>query len=276
MKKKEIHIAILDMNDNFPNQGIGDIISIIDFFSKYSDFELKYELFDVRHNSEIPNITDFDLFISSGGPGTPHSLGQEWEKKYAIFLDEIWENNLKTNHKKYLLLICHSFQMAVIHWDLAQVVPRESYSFGILPIYKTQLGKEEFLFENLENPFYAIDSRSFQCVQPKIKKMKELGMKILAIERIRSNEVLERAVMAIRFSDEIFGTQFHPEANSEEVMCKLVDEGYKEKLIEKIGLDNYLVTLDRADDEDKLIRTQSEIIPGFLKNAIQNIVTSKK
>ncbi|MFA7447288.1 MAG: GMP synthase [Weeksellaceae bacterium] len=271
MKNQKIKIALLDMNDNVPNQGMKDIIALTESFVKNSNLEISYAIFDVRHKSEVPKVKDFEIFISSGGPGTPHKVGEEWEEKYTNFLDEIWENNLNNSNKKYLLLICHSFQMAVIHWNLAKVEPRESFSFGILPIYKTRLGENEILFKNLGNPFYAVDSRSFQCVRPKLKKIKQLGMKLVAIERIRPNQKLERAVMAIRFSKEIFGTQFHPEANSEDVMCKLVDENYKKILIEKIGLDNYKVALERADDEDKLFRTQAEIIPGFLKNAVEKL-----
>ena len=271
MRKSKIKIALLDMNDGTPNQGMKDIIALTESFVKNSSLEMCYQIFDVRHKSEIPNVNDFDVFISSGGPGTPHKVGVEWEEKYTNFLDEIWEYNLNNSMKKHVLLICHSFQMAVIHWELAKVEPRESFSFGILPIYKTRSGEEEVLFKNLENPFYAVDSRSFQCVNPKLKKLNRLGMKLVAIERIRPNQKLERAVMAIRFSDEIFGTQFHPEADSEDVMCKLVDEDYKRILIQKIGLDNYQVALQRADDEDKLIRTQAEIIPGFLKIAVEKL-----
>lgn len=274
MNSREIKIAIMDMNDNTPNQGMNDIIALTKTFAENSPSKVSYLIYDVRHKNEIPKLNEFDIFLSSGGPGTPHKIGEPWENKYTDLLDEIWQYNLKSEDKKYLFLICHSFQMAVIHWDLCEVIPRESFSFGILPIYKTQ--KEEELFRNLENPFYAVDSRSFQCVKPNFKKLKSLGMKVVAIERIRPNVKLERAVMAIRFTNEIFGTQFHPEADSEDVMCRLVDENYKQILIDKIGIDNYKEVLKQADEEENLERTQSQIIPEFLKNAYQNLLSNSK
>lgn len=267
--KTQIQIALLDMNDNTPNQGMHDIISLTQKFAETAPVNVSYQIFDVRHKNEIPSFQDFNIFISSGGPGTPHKIGQKWENKFTDLLDDIWTFNNSNENKKHLFLVCHSFQMAVIHWDLATVIPRESFSFGILPIYKTQT--DEPLFKNLENPFYAVDSRSFQCVKPNFKKLKSLGMKIVAIERNRPNAKLERALMAIRFTDEIFGTQFHPEADSEDVMCRLVDENYRKILIEKIGEEKYNEVLKRADEEDDLSRTQSQILPGFLNYALKKL-----
>src|SRR5690606_19920265 len=134
----------------------------------------------------------------------------------------------------------------------------------------------KLLFQNLDQPFYAVDSREFQCVYPNLQKIKKLNMNVLAIENSRDHQSLSRALMAIRFSEEIIGTQFHPEANPEDVMCNLIDEKYKAVLIQRIGLENYLNTLELADDEDKIKRTQVEIIPGFLKNAIENLMFNSR
>lgn len=274
MIEKEIKIALLDMNNNTPNQGMNCIIELVDSFVRQNNHKITFSLFDVRYKNEIPSIDEFDIFIFSGGPGSPHKSGEQWELPFTNLLDALWKHNQVSIQKKYAFLICHSFQIAIIHWNLAKIEPRESFSFGILPIYKTKKGKDEVLFKNLDNPFYAIDSRSYQCVKPKYKKLNKLRMKVTTIERIRPNEKLERAVMSIRFSDEIIGTQFHPEASSKDVMCRLVDENYKRILIEKIGLDNYLITLDRADDEDKLIRTQAEILPLFLHTSVNSLISN--
>jgi hypothetical protein len=34
----------------------------------------------------MPKIEDFDIFISSGGPGNPHKEGFVWEENYNRFL----------------------------------------------------------------------------------------------------------------------------------------------------------------------------------------------
>lgn len=273
MKGNVVRIALLDMNNNHPNQGMKNIVDLVETFKANSEQPISIEKFDVRHGCEVPKVADFDIFISSGGPGTPHREGFIWEEQYAQFLDNLWEHNLYFADKKYAFLICHSFQVAVIHWNLAEVTTRRSYSFGVMPIHKTEDGKKEYLFKNLNNPFYAIDSRAYQCIQPNDDQIGEMGMKIVALEKIRPYVDLERAIMAIRFSNEIFGTQFHPEAEPKGFLENLKDENNKQTMIKHHGLRKYYETLDRIDDEDKIILTQSQIIPRFLKDALTKITT---
>jgi GMP synthase-like glutamine amidotransferase len=272
---KDVRIALLDMNNNQANQGFKNIKEISENFQKQSEENISITGFDVRHKNEIPNIEDFDIFISSGGPGNPHREGFEWEQKFADFLDAVYEHNKNNDAKKYLFLICHSFQLASIHWDLGNICKRKSYSFGVQPIHKTEEGEEEFLFKNLPNPFYAVDSRAYQFIEPNLDRFEELQMKMVAIEKSRPHIDLERAIMAVRFSDEIFGTQFHPEANPDGMLENLKDEKNKEAMIENYGMEKYLETVDRINDEDKIVLTQSQILPRFLSDAKKNILKQK-
>ncbi|REC43622.1 type 1 glutamine amidotransferase [Chryseobacterium sp. 5_R23647] len=272
---KDVRIALLDMNNNQANQGFKNIKEISENFQKQSEENISITGFDVRHKNEIPNIEDFDIFISSGGPGNPHREGFEWEQKFADFLDAVYEHNKNNDAKKYLFLICHSFQLASIHWDLGNICKRKSYSFGVQPIHKTEEGEEEFLFKNLPDPFYAVDSRAYQFIEPNLDRFEELEMKMVAIEKSRPHIDLERAIMAVRFSDEIFGTQFHPEANPDGMLENLKDEKNKEAMIENYGMEKYLETVDRINDEDKIVLTQSQILPQFLSDANKNILKQK-
>ncbi|WP_353145986.1 GMP synthase [Chryseobacterium sp.] len=269
---KDIRIALLDMNNNHVNQGFRNIKEISEAFQQNSEENVIIQTFDVRFKDEMPEIGDFDIFISSGGPGTPHREGFEWENRFAHFLNSVFEHNQHNEDKKYLFLICHSFQLASIHWKLGNVCPRRSYSFGVMPIHKTQEGQNEFLFKNLQDPFYAVDSRAYQFIEPDHDRFEELGMKIMAIEKFRPHISLERAVMAVRFSQEIFGTQFHPEANPEALIENLKDEKNKKAMIENFGMEKYLETLDRIDDDDKIILTRNQILPRFLQFAKKNIL----
>ena len=271
-RNEEIRLALLDMNNNHVNQGMRNIKEISQAFKESAAEEVEIEIFDVRYKNEIPNIEDFDIFISSGGPGNPHREGYEWEQKFADFLDNIWNYNKKSEQKKFLFLICHSFQLASIHWKLGNICKRKSYSFGVMPIHKTFQGENDFLFENLPEPFYAVDSRAYQFIEPNLETFEELDMKIVGLEKVRPHIHLERAVMAIRFSEEIFGTQFHPEADPEGMMKNLEDEKNREAMIEMYGMEKYLETVDRMDDPDKILLTQSQILPRFLQNATQQIL----
>lgn len=269
---KHIRIALLDMNNNHVNQGMRNIREISQAFKEKSDENVEIEVFDVRYKNEIPKIENFDIFISSGGPGNPHKEGYEWEKGYADFLEEIWNHNKKNSQKKFLFLICHSFQIASIHWGIGNICKRKSYSFGVMPIHKTFQGEDEPLLANLPEPFYAVDSRAYQFIEPNHKRLDELGMKIMALEKVRPHIHLERAVMAVRFSKEIFGTQFHPEADPEGMMKNLEDEKNREAMIDAYGMEKYLETVDRMDDEDKIVLTQAQILPGFLQDAVEKIM----
>ncbi|WP_080779441.1 type 1 glutamine amidotransferase [Chryseobacterium phocaeense] len=269
---KDIRIALIDMNNNHVNQGFRNIKEISEAFQQSSEENVIIETFDVRFKNEMPDINDFDIFISSGGPGNPHREGLEWEERYAAFLDGVLEHNQYHEDKKYLFLICHSFQLASIHWKLGNICKRRSYSFGVMPVHKTEEGEQEFLFKNLQDPFYAVDSRAYQFIEPDMARFEELGMKITAIEKFRPHINLERAVMAVRFSDEIFGTQFHPEADPKGMIENLKDEKNKEAMIENFGMEKYLETVDRIDDEDKIILTRSQILPRFLQSAKKNIL----
>jgi GMP synthase-like glutamine amidotransferase len=269
---KDIRMALLDMNNNRVNQGFKNIKEISEAFRESCTEPVTISTFDVRFKNEIPDVDDFDIFISSGGPGDPHREGLEWEDRFTDLLDQIFEHNQFHHKKKYLFLICHSFQVASIHWNLGNICKRKSYSFGVMPVHKTEDGEKEFLFENLPDPFYAVDSRAFQFIEPNYDRLEELGMTIIGIEKFRPHINLERAVMAIRFSEEIFGTQFHPEANPVGMMENLKDEKNKQAMIDSFGMEKYLETIDRIDDADKIILTQSQIIPRFLQRAKENIL----
>lgn len=269
---KDIRIALLDMNNNHVNQGFRNIKEISEAFQQSSEENVIIKTFDVRFKDEMPEIGDFDIFISSGGPGTPHREGFEWEERFANFLDTVFEHNKYNEDKKYLFLICHSFQLASIHWKLGNICKRKSYSFGVMPVHKTREGRDEFLFKNLPDPFYAVDSRAYQFIEPDHERFEELGMTVIAIEKFRPHINLERAVMAVRFSDEIFGTQFHPEASPEGLIENLKDDKNREAMIENFGMEKYLETMDRIDDEDKIILTRNQILPRFLQFAKKNIL----
>jgi len=269
---KDIRIALLDMNNNHVNQGFRNIKEISEAFQQNSEENVVIKTFDVRFKDEMPEIGDFDIFISSGGPGNPHREGLAWEDRFACFLNSVLEHNKFSEDKKYLFLICHSFQLASIHWNLGNICKRKSYSFGVMPVHKTDEGNDEFLFKNLQDPFYAVDSRAYQFIEPDHDRFEELGMTIMAIEKFRPHINLERAVMAVRFSEEIFGTQFHPEANPESLIENLKDEKNREAMIENFGMEKYLETIDRIDDEDKIILTRQQILPRFLQFAKKNIL----
>ena len=94
----QIRIAVLDMYDGEPNQGMRCIIDIINRFNQIVTFQV----FDVRGKSEFPNIEKFDIYISTGGPGNPLEGNGNWDLKYYDFIDKLWEWNKDQKVKKHV------------------------------------------------------------------------------------------------------------------------------------------------------------------------------
>ena len=78
--------------------------------------------------------------------------------------------------------------------------------------------------------------------------------------------------MAVRFSPEIFGTQFHPEADAEGMLRYYLKEEKKKWVIQTHGERKYYEMIDRLDDPDKIMLTESVILPTFLQNAAERLV----
>lgn len=271
---ERIKIAILDMYDGHANEGMRCIKAITERFLAQEDIEGQYDIFNVRQNCEVPDLS-YDIFISSGGPGNPQPAGEPWEKPFFLLLDQIWQHNRQPHHprKKHLFLICHSFQMACVHWGVGLVCKRRSTSFGIFPMTKTHFGLNEPFFKNLPDPFYAVDSRDFQVIEPNHHHLERMGAKILCIEKERPHVAhLERATMAVRFSREIFGTQFHPEADAEGMLRHFQKDEKREGIIKNYGQEKYDDMLAHLQDPDKIMLTESAVIPTFLNKAGEQLL----
>lgn len=272
MSNKIIKIALLDMYNGIPNQGMRCIIDVITRFSPVVSFEI----FDVRVKCELPEINKFDIYISTGGPGNPLLGDGEWDKKYYEFIDSLTKWNNENTVKKHVLFICHSFQMACLHFGLATVTKRNDTSFGVMTIHKTKEGSTDPLFEGLADPFYAIDSRDYQVVQPKLSIFAKKGAKIISLEKIRDHVQYERAIMAVRFTDYFVGTQFHPEADPISFVSHLRNKEAKEKIKSMKGKKKFRNMLEDLMDDDKIYRTNETLIPNFLRIAINDLMKTKK
>ena len=268
---QHIRVAILDLYNNEPNEGMRCVQQILNDFPLFPNQTLSFKIYDVRFRHAIPEM-DYDIYISTGGPGSPlEEPGAKWEKKYFNWIEQLLQHNRQNaSSKKHAFFICHSFQLLCRHLDVGDVTKRHSTAFGIFPIHLTESGKNEFLFKGLKDPFYAVDSRDWQVVQPNHQKLAKLGATILAIEKERKHVNFERAVMTIRFSDEIVGSQFHPEADALGMLHYMMRSDKRMHIIKHHGKEKYDEMLLHLNDPDKLLFTQNIILPAFLNNAINN------
>jgi GMP synthase-like glutamine amidotransferase len=272
MNDTSIKIAILDMYKGEPNQGMRCIIDIINRFNHIVSFQI----FDVRGKSELPEIKKFDIYISTGGPGNPLEGDGNWDLKYYDFIDQLTAWNKENNVKKHVLFICHSFQMACKHFGLAEITKRHDTSFGVMTVHKTKEGLTDPVFEGLSDPFYAIDSRDYQVVQPHLSMFKKKGATIISLEKIRDHVHYERAIMAVRFSDYFVGTQFHPEGDPMSFIANLKTSKARDKIIAMKGKTKFRNMLEDLVDEEKIYKTNETLIPNFLRIAINDLLKTKK
>ncbi len=268
------------MYNNVAGEGMRCIVNLVNEFHEREQIPVETTIFNVRANNEIPDLS-FDIFISTGGPGSPLPSEDAWEKPYFDFIDSLFTHNNSEevkygeSTKKYLFLICHSFQLVSRHLGIGKVTKRRGTSFGVFPVNQMDKGIKEELFEGLPEPFYVVDSRDYQLVSPNKKRIKELGVTLLRMEKERPHVNLERAIMAIRYSEEVFGTQFHPEADAIGMLKLLSSDEKKKAVIKTHGLEKYNDMIDKLDDPDKILLTESIIIPKFLKKAYSSILQTE-
>ncbi len=271
---KKIRIAILDLYDGHANQGMRCIREIINQWSDTNNTNVDFDEFDVRLKLEIPDLS-YDAYISSGGPGSPlDTINTQWEKNYFTWLQQLedYNNNHLNSIKKQAFFICHSFQLACRHYNIATVCKRKSTSFGVFPVHMQPEGFNELVFHGLKDPFYAVDSRDYQVITPNNIQLTKMGATILSIEKERPHIPYDRAIMAVRFNDYFIGTQFHPEADAIGMRMYLQTDAKKQAVIAEYGQAKWTSMVEQLQDPDKISYTYSHVLPNFLTEAVGSLV----
>jgi GMP synthase-like glutamine amidotransferase len=243
--KKDFKVALIDMNKGMPNLGITSIKEIVCDFAGLHQLNLSLHTFDLRAKNEIPDM-EHDIYISSGGPGSPFDgRGKSWENSFFELLDRLAAHNTTHQRKKFVFFICHSFQLACRKYNTGTVTKRNAAALGIFPLNLTEKGEKDLIYAGLANPFYVVDSRAWQVVGAGQDTFDLKEAAILALEKERPAVDLERCIMSVRFSKEMIGTQFHPEADPQQ--------------------------LRHLKNPDLVKRTRQLILPNFLTDALQSL-----
>ncbi len=267
---QQIRIAILDLYEGHENQGMRCLREIINQWSDINEIDVTCDEFEVRKDNKTPDLS-YDLYISSGGPGSPlDTIGTVWETHYFNWLNAIEDFNINilNPNKKKVFFVCHSFQLLCRHYNIGNVCKRVSTSFGVFPVHLIGNALQEEIFEGLKDPFYVVDSRDYQVIEPNYENISSMGATILAIEKNRPHVPYERAIMAVRFNENFIGTQFHPEADAIGMSMYLQRTDKKETVINNHGEDKWQSMVEQLQDPDKILYTYAHIFPNFLNSAI--------
>ncbi|HET7897819.1 MAG TPA: GMP synthase, partial [Flavisolibacter sp.] len=268
-----IKIAILDLYEGQANQGMRCIRQIIQEWSEFHEIGVQWDEFEVRLENKIPDLS-YDLYISSGGPGSPlESEGSEWECVYFNWLESVenWNADPANQHKKYVFFICHSFQLICRHYRIGNISKRNKTSFGVYPVHVTLEGQHDRVFQGLADPFYVVDSRDYQVTSPDFEKLNELGGHVLCVEKYRPHVPFEQALMGIRFNEYMIGTQFHPEADAIGMSMYLQREDKKRAVIEDHGEEKWSSMIQHLNDPDKIMWTYAHVLPNFLTESTRQL-----
>jgi homoserine O-succinyltransferase len=275
-KPNTIRVALLDLYEGQVNEGMRCIRDILQQYSKAHGIHLAVAEFNVRLKCELPDL-HHDIYISSGGPGSPLATDAKWEPLYFDWIHQMEQYNQQTQGpKKHVYFICHSFQLAVRYFKVARVTKRKSTAFGVFPVHMLPGGNREPVFVNLPDPFYAVDSRNYQVIEPDHDQLQRLGASILAIEKERPHVPLERAIMGLRFNKYMVGTQFHPEADAPGMSRYLQREDKKQMVIKNHGFEKWQSMIEQLNDPDKILFTYSHILPNFLDLAIEALTSGSR
>lgn len=197
-------LAIIDFNAGAENQGISNI-------TRHAT-EAGYTpvLFDLRQKNELPLLKDFDIFVSSGGPGDPNEYGA-WGHAYFKFLHALLAHNTHNpaSPKRYFA-ICHSFQMLCAELGIGKASLRpDGRLFGIHPQQKIH-GDLPASLHDLPDTFETLESRFYEVLLT--------GGHPDFVPFCKSEHALTGVISR---DGHIIATQFHPEADPQNVQTLL-------------------------------------------------------
>lgn len=271
MSKGELHVCLVDMNNGVANQATRCFKMIVDAFKHRAighneDLHFRFTHVQPRNLNEVAP-DDADLVLSSGGPGSPFDGFEDaWCTNYRRFLDAIAERNIKDPYESpKAMLVCHSFELGVIHFKVGTMQKRSSLKFGLMPAYTTRLGRDTDFMRPYGERLFTWEHRNWEAVDIDAERLKKIGGALLATES-REGQAPDkgRAALSMKFSHGVWGTQFHPEADKSGVMAWIEKPEHKVAVTDAYGQLLYDRMVKSLSNPERLAKTFALFIPGWL------------
>jgi GMP synthase-like glutamine amidotransferase len=264
-----LSVCIVDMNNGHVNQAMRCLRGLVSqFFDRVRAHNpgLRCELSEVSPrdtNDVVPR--DADLYLSSGGPGSPfEGDGTPWALDYGRLLNELVESATRGGPSQRALFgVCYSFEIIVRHFELAVVAPRVDRKFGVMPIYTTPEGQRHPLLQAFGDRLFAFEHRNWEAVELDAPRLQSLGGEVLALES-RDGSSKGRAILGLNVAPGIEAVQFHPEADRAGVVSWVSRPEQAAAFKATYGEFTYQAMLRTLDDPRRLARTYALVIPGWM------------
>lgn len=266
---RPLRVCIVDMNDGHVNQAMRCLRGIVaQFFDRVHAHEpgLACSLVEVSpRNTNDPVPRDCDLYVSSGGPGSPYDGdGTPWAADYGRFLEAIVASGTNGGPDAQALFgVCYSFEMIVRHFELAVVAPRAERKFGVMPVYMTDEGQHHPLLSAFGDRLFAFEHRNWEAIELDRTKLESMGGEVLAIES-RDGVSKGRAILGLDVGPGLETVQFHPEADRAGVVNWVSRPDQAAAFKATYGEVTYQAMLRTLDDPRRLARTYALVIPGWM------------
>ena len=280
MSIRPLRLCVIDMNNAHVNQAMRCLRGLAASFFEHVERHnpgLPCELVEVSpRDTGEPVPRDCDLYLSSGGPGSPFDGdGQAWADDYGRFSDHVVEHAVRGGvDQRALFAVCYSFEMVVRHFNLAHIGPRAERKFGVMPIYTTSEGQRHPLLAAFGDRLFAFEHRNWEAIDLDEARLKQLGGKLLARES-RDGVSKGRALLALEVAPGIEAVQFHPEADRPGVMNWVARPEQAAAFKAVYGELTYQAMLRTLDDPRRLARTFALVIPGWLVRNFNALAVSR-
>lgn len=279
-----VRVCLVDMNNGVANQATRCFRRIVDAFgarvrATNPNVELVFKHVQPRNLGELPS-RDEDIVLSSGGPGSPHDGWDDpWCTGYRGFLDWIVEQNLSRPHEApRAFVVCHSFEISVVHFRVAEMRKRESLKFGLMPAYMTSHGERTDFLAPFGYRLFCWEHRNWEAIGLDAAALEKNGGAHLASETHATHDPGKHkgdAVLALRFAPGIEGTQFHPEADKPGVMNWIERPEHKVAVQDAYGEVLYDRMVKSLGNPERLAKTFALLIPGWLTYRFNEMAASR-
>lgn len=266
-----LRVCLVDMNNGVANQATRCFRRIIDAFQKRvtaanPGLSVTTTHVQPRNLGELPD-SSYDFILSGGGPGAPHDgFDDTWGLGFRKFMDGVHAANLKDAvASPKLLVVCHSFELAVLHFKVCEMRRRPTLKFGVMPAYLTERGQTSDFLRPFGYRLFTWEHRNWEAVNLDAARLAEIGGEITAMESHAKGVVnTGEAILGIRFGAGIEGTQFHPEADKPGVLAWIEKPEHALAVEGQYGRVLYDRMIKSLGNPERLARTFALCIPGWL------------